>query len=241
MPPWDEARARLKAGAGVESLARGSAERCLRDGVWRSYDSARPSRPAVVLDVRRESAFAAEHLPGSVNLPIFTEDVAGVVQESTLSPTDMMLNNNYLFRYLSLGTVINETFVDKALEVVEGDLDTPLFVMCARGGNLDATNDAFGRGVPSHSLVAIDALRSAGFSNVMHVEKGYYGTPDDALCETRTVPANAPHKVLSGGLVALTLGILFAPTISGVLTHFVPGDIDLAVLSASQLLSSPWE
>ena len=133
------------------------------------------------------------------------------VGASGLSPAALAANNNFAFRFFSLGTTINPSFVELVLEACEGDKDRPVFVMCARGGDLDGTNDAYGDGTPSHSLVAIDELRRAGFTNLMHVKAGYYGTPEDALCESRTVPNTAPHKVISSGLLAGFLLAAFAP------------------------------
>jgi rhodanese-related sulfurtransferase len=228
--PWEEARKSLKETGGVTSVPRERVERFMREGMWRSYEAnGPPAGVPVLLDVRRESAYAAEHLDfaGALSVPLFTEEALKAVGASGLSPAALAANNNFAFRFFSLGTTINPSFVELVLEACEGDKDRPVFVMCARGGDLDGTNDAYGDGTPSHSLVAIDELRRAGFTNLMHVKAGYYGTPEDALCESRTVPSTAPHKVISSGLLAGFLLAAFAPVLTKVLTTLEPADIML--------------
>lgn len=135
----------------------------------------RQKRGAVIVDVREERQFNAQHIEGAVNVPLFRPVMGN-------SPFDIA-KKLAMAAFAMQATERNPAFKDLAKEVLPKNKD--LIVVCAIGGTLDTVvkretkyrkveysdpERAFGR--ESRSLKACFELYEAGFKKVNHLSKG---------------------------------------------------------------------
>lgn len=144
----------------------------------------------LLLDVREPEKFSRLHPAGALGVPLYTR------LEKPASAIDWL--RTVSFAVIGFKPhVRNKSFVEQVSAAVGGNKRAPLFVICASGGTLETAAERkirapripapiFGKyGAGSQSLMAIYALRQAGFTNLTHVEGGfsswaYNGLPVEA-------------------------------------------------------------
>ena len=123
-------------------------------------------KEGMVVDVRRESharRAAVRELGEVENVPLYTEQVLTHVTPGTTSVRDFLL-------YWPTGTIQNYGFADDVSRLANGDLSTPIVLVCNFGGNLTAG--------PTASLHGAALLLERGFEQVHVLHGGAFATND---------------------------------------------------------------
>ncbi|KAK3248910.1 hypothetical protein CYMTET_41644 [Cymbomonas tetramitiformis] len=130
---------------------------------------------ATLLDVSPSDLFAKGHAKGAINVPLFES-------MQNRSPNKAFVNLLFKIGFGRAATERDLNFIDQVSDICSKS--DSILVMCNRGGTLDTMIRLEGRapyadpdrryGIESRSLKAVFELRRAGFSNVFHVDGGFY-------------------------------------------------------------------